>query len=67
MIDINDFIQEVECIYKDEKYTVRDNGAIFRHPRDGKQPRKYDNLGLLASPTTKPGIWRLVQRVFISL
>lgn len=44
MIDVNDFKQEIECIYKDEKYSVRDNGAVFRHPRDGKRPRKYDNF-----------------------
>ena len=44
MIDIDDFKQEVECIYKDEKYAVRDNGAVFRYPRDGKRPRKYDNF-----------------------
>lgn len=44
MIDVDDFKQEVECIYKDERYSVRDNGAVFRHSRDGKRPRKYDNF-----------------------
>ena len=29
MIDIDDFKHEIECIYKDEKYSVRDNGGIL--------------------------------------
>ena len=44
MIDIDNFKQQVECVYKDERYSIRDNGAVFRHPRDGKRPRKYDNF-----------------------
>lgn len=55
MIDVNDFKQEVECIYKDEKYSVRDNGAIFRHPRDGKRPRKYDNFWTFGKANDKHG------------
>lgn len=43
MVDVEDFRQEAECIYKDERYSVRDNGAVFRHPRDGKRPRPTDN------------------------
>ncbi len=34
MIDINDFEQEVKCIYEDEKYTARDNGVVSWYPRD---------------------------------
>lgn len=55
MIDIDDFKQEVECIYKDEKYAVRDNGAVFRYPRDGKRPRKYDNFWTFGKPNDKTG------------
>ena len=55
MIDVNDFKQEVECIYKDEKYSVRDNVAIFRHPRDGKRPRKYDNFWTFGKANDKHG------------
>ncbi len=55
MIDINDFKQEIECIYKDEKYSVRDNGAVFRHPRDGKRPRKYDNFWTFGKPNDTHG------------
>lgn len=33
MIDINNFKVEVSCEYKGEIYSVRDNGAIMRHPK----------------------------------
>lgn len=55
MSDVNDFKQEIECIYKDEKYSVRDNGAVFRYPRDGKRPRKYDNFWTFGKPNDKHG------------
>jgi len=43
MVDINDFNQEKELIYKGEKYSVRDNGSVLRHPCEGKRPRPTDN------------------------
>ncbi len=42
-VNLNDFKREVKCIYKDEHYSVRDNGAVLRHSRIGKRLRKYDN------------------------
>ena len=42
-VDVNDFIQEKKCFYKGEHYSVRDNGAIFRHPKEGKPARLNDN------------------------
>ncbi len=41
-VDINDFTNEKECIYDGERYSVRDNGAVFRHPPIGKQARAND-------------------------
>jgi len=41
LIDIYDV--EKECTYKGELYSVRDNGAIMRHPQEGKKPRQIDN------------------------
>lgn len=38
-----DFVEVMECDYKGEHYSVRDNGAIMRHAREGKQVRKDDN------------------------
>lgn len=55
MADIDDFTCEVECIYKDERYAVRDNGAVFRYPRDGKRPRRYDNFWTFGKPNIVHG------------
>ena len=41
LIDI--FDEEKTCEYRDEVYSVRDNGAIMRHPKEGKKPRRNDN------------------------
>ena len=56
-IGVNDFQQESECTYKDEHYSVRDNGAVFRHARKGKRPRKskYDNHWTFGKPNNKTG------------
>ena len=43
MIDIDDFKKEVSCEYKGETYSVRDNGAIMRHPKKGCRVRSLDN------------------------
>ena len=40
---VNDFQQEVECVYDGEKYSVRDNGAVLRHARTGKRRRALDD------------------------
>ncbi len=40
---IDDFSEIRECVYKNEKYSVRDNGAVFRHPKNPSKPRSLDN------------------------
>lgn len=40
---MSDYNREVECTYKGERYSVRDNGVVLRHPREDKRKRKYDN------------------------
>lgn len=45
MICVNDeYSQEKTCEYKGELYSVRDNGAVFRHAREGKRRRKDDEI-----------------------
>ena len=44
MVNVNSFEKERECFYKDEHYSVRDNGAVLRHARASKRQRKYDDL-----------------------
>ena len=40
---IDTFSEIRECVYKDERYSVRDNGAVFRHPKNPSRPRQLDN------------------------
>ncbi|MBX2956801.1 MAG: HNH endonuclease [Cyclobacteriaceae bacterium] len=39
----NDFSREIVCTYKEERYSVRDNGAVLKHCRESKRPRPTDN------------------------
>lgn len=41
---INDYKEIKECVYKDEHFSVRDNGAVMRHLRKGKKARKDDGV-----------------------
>lgn len=43
MAENEDFIEELECDYKGEHYSVRDNGAIMRHP-NGDRKRPADGI-----------------------
>ena len=52
---VKDFKQEKECVYKDERYSVRDNGAVLRHCREGKKTRPTDNLWTFGKPNEKTG------------
>lgn len=50
-----DFCREIDCTYKDERYSVRDNGAVLRYPRDGKRPRPTDNKWTFGKPNDSTG------------
>lgn len=36
--------EEKQCKYNGEIYSVRDNGAVMRHPKDENKPRPLDNI-----------------------
>lgn len=55
MVDINDFDEIKECVYKDEHYSVRDNGAILRHSREDRRKRKLDNVWTWGVPNDVNG------------
>ena len=42
--DIDNFNAEKTCIYKDESYSVRDNGAVLRHSKENSKKRKIDEI-----------------------
>lgn len=51
-----DFSREVDCTYKGERYTVRDNGAVLRYPRVEKQrTRPTDNQWTFGKQNDKTG------------
>ena len=52
---IDNFIQEIDCLYKDERYAVRDNGAVLRYPIDGKKKRPTDNIWTFGKLKIKSG------------
>ena len=52
---LDDFEKEVECIYKNETYSVRDNGSVLRHPKTDKKPRPTDNEWTFGKYNDKTG------------
>lgn len=51
-----DYFTEIrQCIYKNEKYSVRDNGAVMRHEREGKHKRKDDEVWTFGIKDNKTG------------
>lgn len=43
MANLFDLDDDRRCTYKDEVYSVKDNGMVFRHAKIGGRTRKYDN------------------------
>lgn len=52
-IDI--FEKESECDYKGEHYSVRDNGAVMRHPKNNHHPRRLDCFWTFGKKDDKTG------------
>ena len=55
MVDISDYSREKSCIYKDEEYLVRDNGAVLRKARPNQRVRKLDNEWTFGKLNIKTG------------
>ena len=51
-MSVNEFELEVECVYDGERYSVRDNGTVLRHTRDGKRQRALDNQWTFGKEST---------------
>lgn len=54
-VSVEDFNQEVEGGYKDERYSVRDNGAVLRHSLNSKRPRPTDSNWTFGKLNSKTG------------
>jgi len=49
-VDIDDFSEVRKCLFKGETYSVRDNGAVMRHHRDGQRRRPTDEKWTFGNP-----------------
>lgn len=64
MVSVDDYNEVKDCIYKEEHYSVRDNGAVMRHQRVGMRVRKDDNVWTFGKPNEKTGYMEIAgQRV----
>ena len=52
---LDDYQEVKECDFKGEHYSVRDNGAVYRHARQGKKLRKDDEKWTFGTPDAKNG------------
>ena len=43
-MSVEDYIEERTCEYKGRLYSVRDNGAVYRHQKEGSRPAPLDNV-----------------------
>lgn len=59
MVDINDFKEEKKCDYKDRTYSVRDNGSVYRHQKEGSRPAPLDNKWTFGKKDEKTGYMML--------
>jgi len=55
MIALTEHKAENICVYKGERYSVRENGAVLRYPLEGKRPRPTDNSWTFGKLNVKTG------------
>lgn len=55
MVNIDDYNDVKDCVYKDEHYSVRDNGAVMRHQREGMRKRRFDDVWSFGIPNLNTG------------
>lgn len=61
-MNVDDNFDEIrECVYKEERYLVRNNGAVFRYSREDKPKRKNDNHWSFGTPNKQNGYMYLGQ------
>ncbi|TKB97299.1 HNH endonuclease signature motif containing protein [Pedobacter cryotolerans] len=55
MADLFNLEEDRRCIYKEELYSVRNNGMVLRHSKIGGRMRKYDNQWTYGNENFKNG------------
>ena len=75
MVDINNYAVEKSCMYQNEEYLVRDNGAVLRKSKPEKPPRKLDDTWTFGKLNNRTGyleiasvrIHRIVATAFLGI
>lgn len=57
---LDKYKEEKACLYKGEKYGVRDNGSVMRYPRDNERVRPSDNQWTFGKLSSKTGYMEIV-------
>jgi hypothetical protein len=57
------FEREVEVVYRNDTYSVRDNGAVCRRPRPGGNKRRLDDVWTFGSPSDATGYMHIGSEV----
>ena len=52
---ISSYTEVRECDFKDRHYSVRDDGSVMRHPKEGRRPSKLDNIWTFGTKDTRTG------------
>lgn len=55
IVNVSDYTEEKVCKYKDEVYSVRDNGAVMRLSPEGKKTRPLDNVWTFGKKSVSNG------------
>lgn len=55
MEQIDIFEKEKQCVFKERHYSVRDNGAVMRHPKEVSCPSKLDNIWTFGAKDSRTG------------
>ena len=59
------FDREMQCEYRGRQYKVRDNGSVFRFPKDGHKPSKWDNIWTFGTKDKNDGYMNLTGNISI--
>jgi hypothetical protein len=58
-VDVNEFERQMDCTYRGDEYSVRDNGAVFRRSREGKRKRPLDDIWTFGTPCGSTGYMKM--------
>ncbi len=58
-VDVHASERQMDCAYRGDEYSVRDNGAVLRHSRAGKRKRPLDDIWTFGTPCASTGYMKM--------